>query len=309
MHNLLRKRYSEIIKAEALRLGFSDCGIAKAGYLQQEASRLEHWLKKKAHGEMHYMANYFDLRLNPSLLVPGAKSVISLLMNYYPKEKQSDESLKIAKYAYGKDYHEVLKEKAGLLLNYMRENIGEINGRIFVDSAPVMEKAWAQKAGLGWIGKNSNLLTKKGSYYFLAEIISDLELDYNTQPMEDFCGTCQRCILACPTKAIGPAYSVDASKCISYFTIEYRNEIPEEYKGKFIDNIFGCDICQDICPWNWRMESTAEEAFSAHPAILALTNEKANNMTEENFKEWFKKSAVKRTKYEGLLRNIKFLSK
>jgi len=297
-----------MIKAEAIRLGFSDCGIAEAGFLEQEAPRLDQWLKKNAHGQMHYMSNYFDLRLNPTLLVPGAKSVISLLMNYYPKEIQSPESLKIAKYAYGKDYHEVIKQKAGLLLTFMRENIGEINGRIFVDSAPVMEKAWAKKAGLGWIGKNSNLLTPKGSYYFLAEIISDLELAYNPQPMEDYCGTCKRCIIACPTKAIGPAYSVDGSKCISYFTIEYRTEIPQEYKGKFIDNIFGCDICQDVCPWNYRMESTNEKAFEPNPEILHFSKEKGLNMTEEDYKNWFKKSAVKRTKFDGLKRNIKFIS-
>ena len=285
------------------------CGIAKAEFLEDEAPRLETWLKNGMHGEMQYMENHFDKRLDPRLLVDGAKSVISLGLNYFTDEQQADATApKISKYAYGDDYHYVIKDKLKQLLQVITENIGEVNGRSFVDSAPVMDKAWAKKAGLGWIGKNTNLLNKKtGSFFFLAELIIDLELDYDVAPAADHCGTCTNCIDACPTDAIIGPYIVDGSRCISYLTIELKNEIPQEFKGKMDNWMFGCDICQDVCPWNKFSVLHTEAAFKPHPDLLHLNNDDWNEVTEDVFKKVFKNSAVKRTKFSGLKRNISFL--
>lgn len=303
-------KYSQLIKAEALRLGFMACGIAKADFLAEEAPRLESWLKNNHHGEMAYMENHFDKRLDPRLLVDGAKSVISLTLNYYNPDKQLDKSApKISQYAYGEDYHRVIKDKLKDLMNFIQTNIGEVGGRCFVDSAPVMDKAWAQKAGLGWRGKNSNLISKKtGSFFFLAELIIDLELDYDTPFAADHCGSCTRCIDACPTDAIVAPYTVDGSKCISYLTIELKNEIPNEFKGKMDNWMFGCDICQDVCPWNSFATTHQEPAFEPHPNLLQLSKKDLVEITEDVFKKVFKNSAVKRTKFAGLKRNIDFLS-
>ena len=299
--------YSQLIKAEAKRLGFLSCGISKAGFLEEEAPRLEHWLNQNLHGEMKYMENHFDKRLNPTLLVDDAKSVISLLLNYYPSEFQNEESYKISKYAYGQDYHFVIKEKLKELLHFIQTKIGEVSGRAFVDSAPVLDKAWAAKSGLGWIGKNSNLLTQQvGSFYFIAELIVDLDLEYD-QATTDHCGTCTACIDACPTEAIIAPYVVDGSKCISYFTIELKDNIPMEMKGKLDDWAFGCDICQDVCPWNRFSKSHSEPLFNPNPALLSMTKKDWEEITEETFKAVFKNSAVKRTKLEGLKRSIDFL--
>ncbi len=299
--------HTNLIKTEAKRLGFLSCGISKAGFLEEEAPRLEKWLKNGMHGEMRYMENHFDKRLDPTKLVPGAKSVISLLLNYYPKEIQAQNTFKVSKYAYGTDYHFVIKDKLKSLLNFIREEIGEVHGRAFVDSAPVLDKAWATKSGLGWMGKHSNLLTKEmGSFYFIAELIVDLGLEYDT-PVTDHCGTCTACIDACPTEAIVEPYVVDGSKCISYFTIELKNEIPTAFKGQFDDWMFGCDICQDVCPWNRFSKAHAEPLFDPHPKLLTMSKKDWQEITEEVFKKIFKKSAVKRTKFSGLKRNIDFI--
>jgi epoxyqueuosine reductase len=283
------------------------CGISKAGFLEQEAPRLENWLNKNQHGQMSYMENNFDKRLNPTLLVDGAKSVVSLLLNYYPSEIQNQDSYKISKYAYGQDYHSVIKEKLKVLLFSIQENIGAVGGRAFVDSAPILDKAWAAKSGLGWIGKNSNLLTQQvGSFYFIAELIIDLELEYD-HATTDHCGTCTACIDSCPTEAIVAPYIVDGSKCISYFTIELKDNIPGEMKGKFDDWAFGCDICQDVCPWNKFSKPHSEPLFNPNPEILSLTKKEWEEITEETFKIVFKNSAVKRTKFEGFKRNINFI--
>jgi len=283
------------------------CGISKAGFLEQEAPRLENWLNKNQHGQMSYMENNFDKRLNPTLLVDGAKSVVSLLLNYYPSEIQNQDSYKISKYAYGQDYHSVIKEKLKVLLFSIQENIGAVGGRAFVDSAPILDKAWAAKSGLGWIGKNSNLLTQQvGSFYFIAELIIDLELEYD-HATTDHCGTCTACIDSCPTEAIVAPYIVDGSKCISYFTIELKDNIPGEMKGKFDDWAFGCDICQDVCPWNKFSKPHSEPLFNPNPEILSLTKKEWEEITEETFKTVFKNSAVKRTKFEGFKRNINFI--
>jgi len=303
-----KKKYTQIIKTEAHLLGFSSCGIAKAEFLEEEAPRLEQWLKNGFHGEMQYMGNHFDKRLDPTKLVPGAKSVISLQYNYYPKEIQNTDSYKIAKYAYGEDYHHIIKAKLYELLNFIHEQIGEIDARVFTDSAPVLERVWAKKSGLGWIGKHSLLITKqKGSYYFLAEIILDLELDYDEEFKTDHCGNCTKCIDACPTEAILPNNTIDGSKCISYLTIELRDEIPNSFKGKMDDWIFGCDICQDVCPWNRFSIPHQEPKFNPHPDLLQMEKKDWEEITEEVFKKIFTKSAVKRTKYMGLHRNIDFL--
>ena len=302
-----KEKYSQFIKSEALRLGFLSCGISKSGFLEEEAPRLERWLNQNHHGQMSYMENHFDKRLNPNLLVEDAKSVISLILNYYPSELQNEESYKLSKYAYGQDYHFVIKEKLNQLLHSIQENIGEVSGRAFVDSAPVLDKAWAAKSGLGWIGKNSNLITKSvGSFYFIAELIIDLELEYDN-PTTDHCGTCTACIDACPTEAIVAPYVVDGSKCISYFTIELKENIPSEMKGKFNDWAFGCDICQDVCPWNKFSKSHNEPLFNPHHDLLAMTKKDWEEITEETFKKVFKNSAVKRTEFKGLKRNITFL--
>ena len=304
-----KSKYTHLIKSEAQRLGFLSCGISPAGFLEEEAPRLENWLKNQMHGQMSYMENHFDKRLNPTLLVDDAKSVISLLLNYYPSEIQNPESYKISKYAYGQDYHFVIKEKLKELLDFIQTQIGEVSGRAFVDSAPVLDKAWAAKSGLGWIGKNSNLLTKQtGSFYFIAELIVDLDLEYD-QATTDHCGSCTACLDACPTEAIVAPYVVDGSKCISYFTIELKENIPIEMKGKFNDWAFGCDVCQDVCPWNKFSKSHSEPLFNPNPEIVSFSKKDWEEITEETFKKVFKNSAVKRTKLEGLKRNIEFLKK
>ncbi len=301
--------HTHFIKSEAKRLGFMSCGISKAGFLEQEAPRLENWLNKNHHGQMSYMENHFDKRLNPTLLVDDSKSVISLLLNYFPDQSQISDTYKISKYAYGHDYHFVIKEKLKELLASIHEQIGQVSGRAFVDSAPVLDKAWAAKSGLGWIGKNSNLITKQvGSFYFIAELILDLDLDYDN-PTTDHCGSCTACLDACPTQAIIAPYVVDGSKCISYFTIELKENLPSEMKGKFDDWAFGCDVCQDVCPWNKFSKSHNEPLFNPNPEILSLSKKDWEEITEETFKQVFKNSPVKRTKFDGLKRNIEFLKK
>jgi epoxyqueuosine reductase len=302
-----KSKYTQFIKSEAKRLGFLSCGISKAAFLEQEAPRLENWLNNQRNGQMSYMENNFDKRLNPTLLVDDAKSVISLLLNYYPSEFQNPDSFKISKYAYGEDYHSVIKEKLKELLFSIQENIGEVSGRAFVDSAPVLDKAWAAKSGLGWIGKNSNLLTRKvGSFYFIAELIIDLDLEYD-YATTDHCGTCTACIDACPTEAIIAPYQVDGSKCISYFTIELKENIPDEMKGKFDDWAFGCDICQDVCPWNKFSKPHNEPLFNPKPELLSMSKKDWEEITEETFKVIAKNSPLKRTKFSGIKRNIDFL--
>lgn len=283
------------------------CGISKAGFLETEAPRLESWLKSNSHGQMSYMENHFDKRLDPTLLVDDAKSVVSLLLNYFPEQNQIEDTFKISKYAYGTDYHLVIKEKLKELLYSINENIGAVSGRAFVDSAPVLDKAWAAKSGLGWIGKNSNLITQKvGSFYFIAELVIDLELDYDTIT-SDHCGTCTACIDSCPTQAIESPYVVNGSKCISYYTIELKDNLPVDMKGKFDDWAFGCDVCQDVCPWNRFSKPHNEPLFTANPDLLSMSKQDWIEITEETFSVVFKNSPIKRTKYDGLIRNIKFL--
>lgn len=301
--------YSHLIKSEAYRLGFTYVGIAKAEKMEEEAKRLEEWLNQGSHGKMAYMANHFEKRVDPRKLVEGAKSVISLMYNYHSGAKQEDpDAPKISQYAYGKDYHFVLKDKLKTLLTYIHETVGEVAGRCFVDSAPVLERDWAKRSGNGWIGKNTMLIhPKAGSYFFLAELILDLELEVDG-PMKDYCGRCTRCIDACPTGAISPeGYLMDGSKCISYFTIELREAIPDAYKGKFENWMFGCDICQEVCPWNRFSRPHQEPAFEPHPQLLEMKKSEWEELTEEVFRTIFKKSAVKRTKFSGLKRNINFL--
>src|SRR6056297_616155 len=301
------EKNTQLIKTEAKRLGFLSCGVSKAEFLEEEAPRLEKWLNQNMHGEMQYMENHFDKRLDPTKLVEGSKSVISLLLNYYPSEEQNPDSYQISKYAYGMDYHFVIKDKLKSLLHFIQEEIGEVHGRAFVDSAPVLDKAWAAKSGLGWMGKHSNLLTQQvGSFYFIAELIVDLDLDYDT-PVTDHCGTCTACIDACPTEAIVQPYVVDGSKCISYLTIELKNEIPSEFDGKLDEWMFGCDVCQDVCPWNRFSKSHSEPLFNPHPELLSFNKKDWEEITEDVFKKIFKKSAVKRTKLSGLRRNVNFL--
>ena len=297
------------IKEQVRRLGFDFCGIAKSQKLDADAKRLENWLSKSMQGSMHYMENYFEMRIDPSRLVPGAKSVITLLKNYFPSQLQNITAPKISKYAYGKDYHDVIRQKLTELIGLMKENIGEVNGRGFVDSAPVLERTWAQKSGLGWVGKNGNLINKQsGSFYFIATLITDIELEYDDPFVKDYCGTCTKCIDACPTDAILPDRVVDGSKCISYFTIELKDAlIPDEMKGKFQDWMFGCDICQDVCPWNRFSKPHNEVEFTPLPEILNFTTKEWEAMSEESFRKIFSDSAVKRTKYKGLQRNLKFI--
>jgi epoxyqueuosine reductase len=299
------------IKQQAEQLGFDYCGIAKAVKLEEDAKRLENWLNKSFNGSMQYMENHFDLRIDPSKLVPGAKSVITLLLNYFPSARQNTGVPKISKYAFGNDYHEVIRNKLKLLLQYLKENIGEINGRGFVDSAPVLERAWAQKSGLGWIGKNGNLINKQtGSFFFIATLIIDLELEYDNPVAKDYCGSCTRCITECPTEAILPNKVIDGSKCISYFTIELKDAlIPETMKGKFDNWMFGCDVCQDVCPWNRFSKPHNEINFAPLPEILNFTKNDWEELTEESFKIIFKDSPLKRTKYTGIKRNLKFIAK
>ena len=297
------------IKTFAQKHGFEYCGIAKAEKLDEDARRLESWLKKGMHGSMQYMENYFELRVDPTRLVPGAKSVITLLKNYFPPVKQHTDGPRISTYAYGKDYHEVIREQINLLLQDIKQHIGQVNGRGFVDSAPVLERTWAQKSGLGWVGRNGNLINKQsGSFYFIATLICDLELIYDDPFAKDYCGTCTKCIDACPTEAILPGNVVNGSKCISYFTIELKDRlIPGEMKGQFENWLFGCDTCQDVCPWNRFSQPHKEMAFEALPEILNFSTKEWEEMTEDNFKKLFMESPLKRTKYEGIRRNLKFL--
>ncbi|MBX7051765.1 MAG: tRNA epoxyqueuosine(34) reductase QueG [Flavobacteriales bacterium] len=299
-------KYADLIKSEAKRLGFSFCGFSKAEFLEDEAKPLENWLNKKMHGEMAYMANHFDKRLDPRLLVPGAKTVVSLLYNYFPHQeiREEQDGLKISKYAYGEDYHHVVKDKLKALSVFMQEEIGEVNGRAFVDSAPVLDKAWAKRAGLGWIGKNTNLINKgHGSFFFIAEVIIDLELPPDG-PVKDHCGTCTACIDACPTEAIVSPYVVDGSKCISYFTIELKKEIPSEYQSKLDQWVFGCDVCQDVCPWNRFSKPHAEPLFAVKNELIGQSAAEWLDMTEDVFDDLARKSPISRTGLEGMKRNI-----
>ncbi|WP_192347583.1 tRNA epoxyqueuosine(34) reductase QueG [Algoriphagus sp. Y33] len=304
------EKNASLIKSTAKRLGFDFCGIAKAGFLEEEAPRLEEWLNRNYHGQMGYLANHFDKRLDPTKLVEGAKTVVSLVYNYYPEEKlpTGKSDIKLAKYAYGEDYHFVIRDKLNEFLEILRDEIGEIDGRGFVDSAPVMERQWAQKAGLGWLGKNSLLLNKEmGSFFFLTELIIDLEAAPDTPLSKDYCGTCTACIDACPTDAIVDNGVVDGSRCISYLTIELKDSIPREFKGKMENWVFGCDICQDVCPWNRFAKPNQEPLFQPNEDLKQLSKSDWQEITEETFRKVFKKSAVKRTKLAGLKRNVDFL--
>lgn len=304
----IKSRNTHLIKEKAGNAGFDFCGISKAEFLEEEAPKLEAWLQHGFHGKMKYMEHHFDKRLDPSRLVPGAKSVVSLIYNYYPEKTLPEEdNYKLAKYAYGEDYHFVLKRKLKDLLRDLREEIGEINGRVFVDSAPVMERTWAERSGIGWTGKNTLLLNRKsGSFFFLAQLIIDLELEYDA-PVKDYCGTCTRCMDACPTDAFPQPYLLDASKCISYLTIELKDKIPGSFEGKYKDWIFGCDICQDVCPWNRFSRPHKEPSFKPGEELKKLRKNDWNELTRETFNRIFKNSAVKRAKYEGLKRNIEFV--
>ncbi len=301
--------HTRIVKETANLLGFDFCGIAKASFLNDDARRLETWLNKGMHGNMQYMENYFDKRTDPSKLVPGAKSVITLLINYFPEKIQSITAPKISKYAYGKDYHDIIREKLNHFFFLLKEKIGDIKGRGFVDSAPVLERAWAQKSGLGWIGKNGNLINKKqGSFFFIASLITDINLNADESIAKDYCGTCTKCIDECPTEAILPNKVVDGSKCISYFTIELKDAlIPEKMKGKFDNWMFGCDTCQDVCPWNKFSKPNTNEGFEPINEILHYSASDWNELTEEKFKIIFSKSPLKRSKFEGIKRNLSFI--
>jgi len=302
-------KHTNLIKDKAKQLGFSFCGISKSAFLLSEAPKLEKWLKENMNGKMAYMENYFDKRLDPTLLVEDSKSVVSLMYNYYtPKEQIDITAPKISKYAYGEDYHDVVKVKLKELLLFIQTEIGEVNGRCFVDSAPILERAWAAKSGLGWIGKNGNLINKgNGSFYFLAELIIDLDLEYDGVTT-NHCGTCNACIDACPTQAIVAPTIVDGSKCISYFTIELKDAIPNSMKGTFDNWAFGCDVCQDVCPWNKFSKPHNEPKFEPNELLLEMNNNDWQEITEQVFSQLFKKSAVKRTKYNGLKRNIDFIT-
>jgi len=307
---VINKTYNtQQIKAFTRQLGFDFCGIAKAQQLDEDARRLEQWLKKGLHGSMQYMENYFDLRIDPGKLVPGARSVITLLLNYFPQQTQETDTPNISKYAYGKDYHEVIKKKLNTLLALMNEHIGEIHGRGFVDSAPVLERTWARRSGLGWIGKNGNLITKhQGSFFFIATLIVDIELEYDDPFAKDYCGTCRKCIDSCPTGAIGEGKVINGSQCISYYTIELKEMLlPEDKKGQFADWMFGCDVCQDVCPWNRFAKPTEETEFTPIPEILNFTTKEWESLTEEAFKKIFRHSPLKRSKFQGIQRNVKFL--
>jgi epoxyqueuosine reductase len=300
---------SAYIKALAKEEGFMYCGIAKAMRLEDDERRLENWLNKDMHGKMSYMENHFEMRVDPTKLVPGAKSVITFLMNYFPKEEQMPEVPRIARYAWGEDYHEVIREKLKNIRLKIEAKTGEINGRGFVDSAPVLERAWALRSGLGWIGKNGNLITKSaGSYFFIATLITDLALEYDDPYVKDYCGSCTRCIDACPTKAILPNKVIDGSKCISYFTIELKDAlVPEEMQDKFGDWMFGCDVCQEVCPWNRFTIPNDEERFKPLVEILEYSKKDWEALTEESFKKIFKHSPLKRSKYAGIQRNLRII--
>ena len=302
--------YTDAVKKEAQHFAFDYCGIARAIKLDDDARRLEEWLQQGRHGTMNYMEKYFDARVNPTLLVPGAKSVITLLKNYFPNQQQSPTSPKISKYAYGKDYHLVIKENLNSFLQTLRQQIGDINGRGFIDSAPVLERSWAMRSGLGWVGKNGNLINKSaGSFFFIATLIVDVELDYDDPFAKDYCGTCTKCIDSCPTQAILPNKVVDGQKCISYFTIELKDLlIPDEMKNKFQNWMFGCDICQDVCPWNRFSQPHSEGQFTPIPEVLNLSTSQWEELSEESFRKIFKHSPLKRSKYKGIQRNLKFIS-
>jgi len=301
--------HTQLIKQFSKQLGFDYCGIAKAERLDEDAKRLEQWLNKGMHGSMQYMENHFELRVDPTKLVPGARSVITLMMNYFPSAEQNEQAPKISKYAYGEDYHEVIRERLKELMKLINEHIGDVNGRGFVDSAPVLERSWAVKSGLGWVGKNGNLISKQsGSFFFIATLICDLELEYDSPFAKDYCGTCTKCIDSCPTDAILPDKVVDGSKCISYFTIELKDAlIDESMKGKFDKWMFGCDVCQDVCPWNRFSKPHHEQHFNPIPEILNLTTQQWEEMSEERFKTIFKNSPLKRTNFAGIKRNLKFI--
>lgn len=303
-----KTQLTQWLKTEAQNMGFLSCGIAEAAFLEAEAPRLEKWLHSGHHGQMHYMANHFDKRLDPRLLVPGAKTVISLLLNYYTETTQKDlDAPKFSKYAYGKDYHFVIKDKLKALFEKIQQQAGEISGRVFVDSAPVMDKAWAAKSGLGWVGKNTNLISKKvGSFFFIAEIICDLELVYDG-PTTDHCGSCTACIDACPTQALTP-YQIDGSKCISYLTIELKDQIPSEFQNKMDGWAFGCDVCQTVCPWNRFAHSHQESYFTPKDELLDFSKSDWEELTEETFNVIFKNSAVQRTGYTRLKQTFDFLN-
>lgn len=303
----LSEQHTKIVNNIAQSMGFDSCGIAEARRLDDDARRLEKWLNKGFHGEMKYMENHFDMRIDPTLLVPGAKSVITLLYNYFPEQEQSQHLPKVAKYAYGKDYHLVIREKLTDFLKRIREKIGQIEGRGFVDSAPVLERAWAVESGLGWVGKNGNLINKKkGSFFFIATLITDLKLNADVPYVQDFCGTCNRCIEACPTNAILPNKEIQASQCISYFTIELKqSQLPDQYKGKSDEWIFGCDICQDVCPWNRFSQPHQEPSFEPLNSILSFTIQDWINTDQYTFNQLFKDSPIKRSKWEGIQRNLK----
>lgn len=305
----LPQKYSALIKAKAQKFGFQNCGISKAGFLEEDARPLENWLQNHYHGQMQYMENYFDKRLDPTLLVEGSKSVISLSYNYFPEENISgSDTFKISKYAYGQDYHEIIKAILEEMVAELKEEIGDFHCRVFTDSAPVLERSWARKSGIGWVGKNANLITKQsGSFYFLAEIICDLDLSED-EPTTDHCGTCRKCIDACPTDAIISEKIIDGSKCISYATIELKNEIPESFSNKMEDWMFGCDICQDVCPWNRFSVPHQQEKFKPNHLLKSYTKKDWQELSQELFSEIFRKSPVKRTKFAGLKRNISFLS-
>lgn len=308
LDNIVEK-HTRIVKQQAHELGFDFCGISTAAFLEGEAKNLENWLQQNQHGTMAYMANHFDKRLDPRLLVPGAKSVISLMINYFPQKVQiHQDAPKISKYAYGHDYHEVIRTKLNVFIEKLRGSIGEIEGRAFVDSAPVMDKAWAKKSGMGWMGKNTNIINKnKGSFFFIAELITDLVLTPDTA-IKDYCGTCTRCIDACPTDALIAPYQINASKCISYLTIELKDNIPTTFNGLFENWAFGCDICQDVCPWNRFAQPHQHQELEANDQLLQLSRKDWFEITEEVFQQVFKKSAVKRTKFTGLKRNLNFIS-
>lgn len=301
---------TRFIRKLAATLGFDQCGIAMARPLDADARRLEDWLRKGFHGGMSYMEKYFDLRIDPEKLVPGARSVITLLINYFPADTQKDGSPRISKYAWGKDYHDVIREKLNEFLYRIREETGQVNGRGFVDSAPVLERAWARESGLGWVGKNGNLINRQqGSFLFIATLITDLELAYDPPFAGDYCGTCRKCIDACPTDAILPDKVIDGSRCISYFTIELKERlIPGAMKGKFENWVFGCDTCQDVCPWNRFSKPSREAGFEPVPAILNLTTSEWIDMTEESFRLLFRDSPLKRARYSGIQRNLRFIS-